>query len=224
MPAHRIVDGVYIHLATPAGFMDAAAVYPSFLEIYRREQDVLAVYLEDCQAGSDCRRELPDPFVEVLVPEKASPLRSMDQNFFEACKLEVEGSIRGGGVRPGEAKIEPGHPLPPLATFADGPGWFSCCTLRYKEECPPVRLWTEVRKTDGNVAPVKPRAGGNAFEHPPLVPCLTGNIVFTVRGLPVIVNVHRSVDPNHPKESFAWMQKATDDYCRRLLPINGVAV
>lgn len=132
MPAHRIVDGVYIHLATPAGFRDAAAIYPSFLEIYRREQDVLAVYLEDCQAGSECRRELPDPFVEVLVPEKASPLRSMEQNFFEACKLEVEGSIRGRGVRPARPRLSRGIPCRLWRPLRDGRAGFraALCAIR----------------------------------------------------------------------------------------------
>lgn len=222
MTAHRIVDGVCIHLATPAGFVDAAEVYPSFLEIYQREQDVLAVYLEDCHARTDCRRELPDSFVEVLVPEKMSSLRRMDQNFFEACKLEIEASIRGSGVRPEEARVKAGHPLPPLATFMDGPDWFSCCTLRYKRECPPMRLWKDLSSTKGQSCQAE-RGGASAFERPPLVPCLTGNIVFTVRGLPVIVNLHRSVDQNFPRESFAWMRHATDSYRRQILPLNGVA-
>ena len=223
MPAHHVVDGVYIHVPTPTGFLDAAEVYPSFLEIYRRDQDVLAVYLEGCRPGPACRRELPDPFVEVLVPEKMSPLRRVDQDFFEACKLELEASIRRGAVRPGEARIKAGYPLPPLATFVDGPDWFSCCTLRYKQECPPTRLWKDLSPTRSQASQTE-GGGTSAFERPSMVPCLTGNIVFTVRGLPVIVNLHRSVDQNFPLESFTWMYHATDIYCRQILPLNGVAM
>lgn len=223
MPSHRIIDGVYIRLATPAGFVDAAVACPTFLDIYRREQDVLAVYLEARQAARVCQ-ELPDPFVEILVPEKDSPLRRMDQTFFEACKLEVEGSIRGLGVPPQETEFAGGLPLPPLATFGDGPGWFSCCTLRYKEECPPVRFWEAMHKPDMRGVSAEPRTGGDAFERPALVPCLTGNIVFMVQDLPVIVNIHRSLDKNNPRESFEWMRRTTDDYGRALLPLNGVTV
>lgn len=223
MTTHRLVDGVCIRLTTPTGFMNAAEVYPSFLEMYRREQDVLAVYLEDRHSCLDCRRELPDPFVEVLVPEKMSPLRRMEPDFFEACKLEVEGSIRRGGVRLEKAKIKAGRPLPPLANFVDGPGWFSCCTLRYRQECPPARLWKELIPVPGKSCQNKrAHADVPSLERPALVPCLTGNIVFTVRGLPIIVNLHRSVDKNHPQKSFAWMRQATDGYCRRILSLNGV--
>lgn len=224
MAAHRIVDGVYIHLMAPQGFVDAASVFPTFMEIYQREQDVLAVYLEACPAGYHCDHELPDPFVEVLVPERTSPLRRIDSTFFEACKLEVEGSIRGLGVGPQDAHPARKRPLPPLATFTDGPGWFSCCTLRYKEECPPLRLWEGMGKAERQDAPAESRAGGDALDHPPLVPCLTGNIIFVVRDLPVIINIHRSVDHHRPKESFEWMQQTTAAYRRELLPLNGVAV
>ncbi|MCH5277785.1 MAG: hypothetical protein J1E80_08130 [Desulfovibrionaceae bacterium] len=223
MAAHRIVDGVYIRLPTPGGFVDAARVFPSFLEIYRRDQEVLAVYLEDCRLRLDCRRELPDPFVEVLVPEKMSPLRRMEHNFFEDCKLEVEAGIRRGAVRPEEAEVKAGRPLPPLAIFTDGPGWFSCCTLRYTRECPPMRPWKELIPANGKSRRTE-EGGASPRGFPPLLPCLTGNIVFTVRDLPVIVNLHRSVDPKSPLESFAWMRQATDSYRRLILPLNGVTI
>lgn len=239
MSAYRIIDGITVRLVSPSGFVDAATVYPAFVDAYQREQDVLAVYLDACHAVGDCGGDsLPDPFVEVLVPEKKSPLRRVEPLFFEACKLEVERSIRGGGIRPEEASIEEGRPLPPLATFTDGPGWFACCTLRYKEDCYPVRVWDAAQRVEkkgvetrarrkeekGAQTDGEARTDGEMFFRTALVPCLTGNVVFVNRGLPVIVNIHRGMDNAHPAESFEWVRKTTDDYCRELLPLNGVAL
>ena len=86
----------------------------------------------------------------------------------------------------------------PQSVFADGPGWFSCCSLKY------------VKKTDD---PAK----NDSF-----APSVSGNIVFLIREHPIIVNLHKSADANNPLESFNWLKNVTRDYRGLLLRINGL--
>lgn len=223
MPAQYIADGVAVKLTAPAGFVDASIACPLFLEAYRREQEILAVYM-DADPASPFRCDgdaLPDPFVEVLIPEKTSIMRQVDAAFFEACKFGVEESIRGFSVpiRDAERGV-----LPPLGLFADGPGWFSCCTLRYRSDC--LLGGMEAKETDGpssHASSVATPDDGNSARKT-MIPCLTGNIVFLAGQLPVIVNLHRSLDVVNPRASFDGLAEATEAYRRLLLPLNGIAL
>lgn len=223
MPAHYNVDGVTIRLMAPHGFVDASIACPSFLEAYQREQEILAVYM-DADPASPFRCDgdvLPDPFVEVLIPEKTSVMRQVDAAFFEACKFGVEESIRGFSLPVRDAER---GALPPLGTFADGPGWFSCCTLRYRSDC--LLGGMEIREADkpSSIVTGGATSGGGDSARPVMTPCLTGNIVFLVRRLPVIVNLHRSLDAESPWADFDELAAVTEDYRRLLLPLNGIAL
>lgn len=226
----RTIDGITVRLEAPSGFVDALSVYPSFLEEYRRREEILGVYVGAGHAAGGCTMgpALLDPFVEVLAPDKKSLMRRVDARFFEACKFEVEQSILGhsvhGGVR--RAVVEN---LPPLGTFSDGAGWFSCCTLRYRAECLPQlhQMLSPTRQADADPPSKQLHSGkgsepASGFDRAALVPCLTGNIVFLIHGLPVIVNIHRSLDPDQPEESFRWLADATEAYRKVLLPLNGI--
>lgn len=218
MSAQHFFDGVTVRLAAPDGFVDASVACPLFLEEYQREQEILAVYLDADPANPfTCNgTALPDPFVEVLVPEKTSVMRQVEAPFFEACKFGVEESIRGFSVQADDAEQ---GPLPPMGTFTDGPGWFSCCTLRYRADCllgPRMSEESEIPSSMGEAV------SGGAFARQAMAPCLTGNVVFLVGHLPVIVNLHRSLDPKRARDCFDWMVESTESWRRVLLPLNGI--
>lgn len=192
-----IIQGKPLRLAVPRGFTNIRAVAPSIFEEYRRAQRVLALYIDSCHLGGTCSSavQLLDPFIEVLMPESGSFVRTMTNEFFESCKFEVAQNILGAGcgsVLPAEASPRP------QSVFADGPGWFSCCSLKY------------VKKADD---PAK----NDSF-----APSVVGNIVFLIREHPIIVNLHKSADTNNPLESFNWLKNVTRDYRGLLLRINGL--
>lgn len=196
-----LIQGKPLKLAAPRGFVNIQAVAPSLFEEYRRTQHVLALYIDSCHMGGNCtsRAELLDPFIEVLMPENESFVRNMSAEFFESCKFEVEQNILGAGWA-GVVPVESGS-LRPQGRFADGPGWFSCCTLRY------------TRKADNTEG---------KWNSENLVPSVVGNIVFLVREHPVIVNLHRTADPADPQASFDWLTQLTRDYRGQLLRLNGI--
>ncbi|HIV66637.1 MAG TPA: hypothetical protein H9991_10310 [Candidatus Mailhella excrementigallinarum] len=196
-----IIQGKPLKLAAPRGFVNIQAVAPALFEEYRRAQHVLALYIDSCHMGGTCQSpaELLDPFVEVLMPETGSFVRDMSREFFESCKFEVEQSILGSGWA-SLVPSESGSPRP-QGRFSDGPGWFSCCTLRYS-------------RIIGSAEKQKDK---DAF-----VPSIVGNIVFLVREHPVIVNLHRTADPVNPQASFDWLTRLTRDYRGLLLRLNGI--
>lgn len=196
-----IIQGKPLKLAAPRGFVNILAVAPSLFEEYRRAQRVLALYIDSCHVGGTCKSpvELMDPFVEVLMPEAGSFVRDMSGEFFESCKFEVEQNILGmgwGSLIPSESDSPR-----PQGKFADGPGWYSCCTLRYS------------RRQEG----LEQTRGTETF-----VPTTVGNIVFLVREHPVIVNLHRTADPADPLATFDWLTRLTQDYRGVLLRLNGL--
>lgn len=197
-----LIQGKPLKLAAPRGFVNIQAVAPSIFEEYRRAQHVLALYIDSCHMKGNCPppAELLDPFVEVLMPETDSFVRNMSVEFFESCKFEVEQNIRGAGWA-GFIPVESGSPRP-QGRFADGPGWFSCCTLRYSRS-----------KADNMES---------KWDSESLVPSVVGNIVFLVREHPVIVNLHRTADPADPQGAFDWLTQLTKEYRGQLLRLNGI--
>ena len=110
-----IIQGKPLRLAVPRGFTNIRAVAPSIFEEYRRAQRMLALYVDACHLGGTCASgiQLLDPFIEVLMPESGSFVRTMTNEFFESCKFEVAQNILG----PDAEASSPPKPVPARRAF-----------------------------------------------------------------------------------------------------------